>query len=407
MHTHHSQTDGSWVWPVWHIYDNKSVRNTVWLVGAFWHQDHWGSSARRIHWRWSATRWHFGSTGERPPTPTPEYGNTWGLFDSDFPCAHVEQVHKLVHMVSLQPGGDSRLSKSSPDSLLRHSKLHLLRRVSAHVDRKWCIKEGNPTVCLLDVPPKCPLEQSRAKCLYNPPFTPTHSVCFLKSFLLVQTACARIYPLGEPKWTKNKSLLQISVRKTDCFHSDSRCVQQMSAGSAACMCLRVHMMLTYLVPCFVGFLHQHSPLVVQLHGHAAAAVGVLSHPAEELFQLPPQGGVGVTAGFGVTRAGHQALWMRGRAGGRGVGGVRQREKKLRRVCNVTSKQRDGDSQSRKAEREERGQRATKTHWRSSQCVSSYWFGLFPHLNFWQLWFLVYFSHLIRFSNILCLIIDWM
>lgn len=71
-------------------------------------------------------------------------------------------------------------------------------------------------------------------------------------------------------------------------------------------------MLTYLVACFVGFLHQHSPLVVQLHGHAAAAVGVFPHPAEELLQLPAQGGVGVTAGLGVAGARHQALCVEGR-----------------------------------------------------------------------------------------------
>lgn len=57
------------------------------------------------------------------------------------------------------------------------------------------------------------------------------------------------------------------------------------------------MMLTYLVANFVGFLHQHSPLVIQLHGHAAAAVGVFPRPAKELLQLPAQGGVGVSAGF--------------------------------------------------------------------------------------------------------------
>lgn len=66
-------------------------------------------------------------------------------------------------------------------------------------------------------------------------------------------------------------------------------------------------MLTYLVASFVGFLHQHPPLVVQLHGHAAAAVRVLPHPAEELLQLPPQGGVGVRAGLGVAGARHQPL----------------------------------------------------------------------------------------------------
>lgn len=67
-------------------------------------------------------------------------------------------------------------------------------------------------------------------------------------------------------------------------------------------------MLTYLVASFVGLLHQHPPLVVQLHGHAAAAVRVLAHPAEELLQLPPQGGVGVGTGLGVAGARHQSLW---------------------------------------------------------------------------------------------------
>lgn len=52
-------------------------------------------------------------------------------------------------------------------------------------------------------------------------------------------------------------------------------------------------LLTYLVASFVGFLHQHPPLVIQLHGHAAAAVGMFAHPAKELLQLPSQGGVGV------------------------------------------------------------------------------------------------------------------
>lgn len=66
-------------------------------------------------------------------------------------------------------------------------------------------------------------------------------------------------------------------------------------------------MLTYLVASFVGFLHQYPPLVVQLHGHAAAAVRVLAHPAEELLQLPAQGGVGVGAGLGVAGARHQSL----------------------------------------------------------------------------------------------------
>lgn len=66
-------------------------------------------------------------------------------------------------------------------------------------------------------------------------------------------------------------------------------------------------MLTYLVASFVGFLHQHPPLVIQLHGHAAAAVGVFAHPAKKLLQLPSQGGVGVGARLGVTGARHQTL----------------------------------------------------------------------------------------------------
>ena len=78
-------------------------------------------------------------------------------------------------------------------------------------------------------------------------------------------------------------------------------------------------MLTYLVASFVGFLHQHPPLVVQLHGHAAAAVRVLAHPAEELLQLPAHGGVGVGAGLGVAGARHQSLWGGG-GGGRAEGG---------------------------------------------------------------------------------------
>lgn len=75
-------------------------------------------------------------------------------------------------------------------------------------------------------------------------------------------------------------------------------------------------MLTYLVASFVRFLHQHSPLVVQLHGHAAAAVGVFPHPAEELLQLPAQGGIGVRAGLGVAGARHQPLCREGRDGER-------------------------------------------------------------------------------------------
>lgn len=66
-------------------------------------------------------------------------------------------------------------------------------------------------------------------------------------------------------------------------------------------------MLTYLVASFVGFLHQHPPLVIQLHGHAAAAVGMFAHPAKKLLELPPQGGVGVGVGLGVAGARHQTF----------------------------------------------------------------------------------------------------
>lgn len=76
---------------------------------------------------------------------------------------------------------------------------------------------------------------------------------------------------------------------------------------SGCVLIVCQAMLTYLVASFVGLLHQHPPLVVQLHGHAAAAVGVFAHPAKELLELPPQGGVGVGARLGVTGARHQAL----------------------------------------------------------------------------------------------------
>lgn len=75
------------------------------------------------------------------------------------------------------------------------------------------------------------------------------------------------------------------------------CIRLEHMYMSACASSLHLVMLTYLVASFVGFLHQHSPLVVQLHGHAAAAVGVLPHPAEELLQLPAQGGVGVPAGL--------------------------------------------------------------------------------------------------------------
>lgn len=71
-----------------------------------------------------------------------------------------------------------------------------------------------------------------------------------------------------------------------------------------CATVRVcgEVMLTYLVACFVRLLHEHPPLVVVLHGHAAAAVGVFARPAEELLQLAAQRRVGVAARLGVARA---------------------------------------------------------------------------------------------------------
>lgn len=112
-----------------------------------------------------------------------------------------------------------------------------------------------------------------------------------------KAACARTYPRGEPKSKNN--ICSEQKKRADCYQS----VLRVLAGKAA-----ASSMLTYLVASFVGLLHQHPPLVVQLHGHAAAAVGVFAHPAEELLQLPPQGGVGVGAGLGVAGARHQSLW---------------------------------------------------------------------------------------------------
>lgn len=113
-----------------------------------------------------------------------------------------------------------------------------------------------------------------------------------------------IYPLGEPEW--RQTLLEMT------FHQplSSLFVCFCSTWAHVCVCpccFSALAMLTYLVASFVGLLHQHPPLVVQLHGHAAAAVGVLPHPAEELLQLPPQGGVRIPTGLGVTGARHQSL----------------------------------------------------------------------------------------------------
>lgn len=55
------------------------------------------------------------------------------------------------------------------------------------------------------------------------------------------------------------------------------------------------------------FLQPHPPLVVQFDGHAAAAGRVLADPAEELLELPSQGGV-LLAGLGIAGAALQPLW---------------------------------------------------------------------------------------------------
>lgn len=65
-------------------------------------------------------------------------------------------------------------------------------------------------------------------------------------------------------------------------------------------------LLTYLVASFVGFLQPHPPLVVELDAEARAAVSVFPHPAEELLELPTQGGV-LLASLGVAHAGSQPI----------------------------------------------------------------------------------------------------
>lgn len=65
--------------------------------------------------------------------------------------------------------------------------------------------------------------------------------------------------------------------------------------------------LTYLLARFLRFLQPHPPLIVQFHRHAAAAVGVLADPAEELLEFPPQRGV-LLAALRVARAALQLLW---------------------------------------------------------------------------------------------------
>lgn len=95
-----------------------------------------------------------------------------------------------------------------------------------------------------------------------------------------KAASARTYPLGEPK-SKNKICSERKKKK------------EKKGGGGAFITSPVFVlnvpacwMLTYLVASFVGLLHQHPPLVVQLHGHVAAAVRELAHPVEELLQLP-------------------------------------------------------------------------------------------------------------------------
>lgn len=106
-----------------------------------------------------------------------------------------------------------------------------------------------------------------------------------------KAACARTYPRGEPK-SKNK-ICSEQKKKRGVYYESVLRVFVLNVPDSS--------MLTYLVASFVGFLHQHPPLVVQLHGHVAAAVREFAHPVEELLQLPAQGGLGVTG------ARHQAL----------------------------------------------------------------------------------------------------
>lgn len=109
-----------------------------------------------------------------------------------------------------------------------------------------------------------------------------------------KAACARTYPLGEPK-SKNKICSERKKKKK------KKGVYYESVLRVVVLNVPARWMLTYLVASFVGFLHQHPPLVVQLHGHVAAAVREFAHPVEELLQLPAQGGLGVAG------ARHQSL----------------------------------------------------------------------------------------------------
>lgn len=84
--------------------------------------------------------------------------------------------------------------------------------------------------------------------------------------------------------------------------------------------------LTYLLARFLRFLQPHPPLIVQFHRHAAAAVGVLADPAEELLEFPPQRGV-LLAALRIARAALQLLWEE-------TGGDKGSEKMCR--CSVST-----------------------------------------------------------------------
>lgn len=101
-------------------------------------------------------------------------------------------------------------------SLLSPSRLHLFRQISAHVDWKTCTKEGYPTVSLwmAGVSTNCPEQNDHSHIQTQSLFLVSHthtdkntnhtnSVLFSTRFLLVNAACAMIYPLEEPK-LKNK-----------------------------------------------------------------------------------------------------------------------------------------------------------------------------------------------------------
>lgn len=254
------------------------------------------------------------------------------------------------------------------------------RQISAHVDWKRCTKEGNPAVSLwkAGVFTHCPEQNYNSHIRIQSLFLVSHthidkntnhsnSVLFLTWFLLINVACPTIYPLEEPKLkdkicyisTFANFILWVSVSGAYVYVCVSVIIVE-----CACSCfIHALVMLTYLVACFVGFLHHHSPLVVQLHGHAAATIGMFPHPAEKLLQLPAQGGVGVPTGFGVTGAWHQPLWIERRQGGR--------ENELRAAPNwnisIESKKdkRNTDRSIR------RGKKAAKEKWETTQIYLVY------------------------------------